>query len=558
MALTPGTRLGPYEIVSPIGAGGMGEVYRGRDTRLGRTVAIKVLSGALADDPDFQLRFEREATAISQLSHPHICVLHDVGQEKTSDRATVSYLVMEHLEGQTLASRLEKGPLPVDQALRHAAAIADALDTAHRQGIVHRDLKPANVMLTKTGAKLLDFGLAKPKSRPVGEETQLATPPRNAPVTTHGTILGTFQYMAPEQVEGREADARSDIWAFGCVLYEMITGKPAFEGSNQASLIGAILHREPPPPSAVQLLLPPALDRVVRTCLAKDPDERWQNAHDLAAELRWITEGSTQPVAAQGRSPSRPGWLAFAGGGLAVGAVLASAVWWSMAGGAPGRSVQVRALAPLGAGQAMVLGSRRPLAVSPDGRMVAYAATVGGRSQVYVRRIDQMDAVPLSGTEGGSGPFFSHDGQWVGFFVAVEGRLKRVALSGGAPITICEAPDVRGASWGADDTIVYTPQLDAGLMRVAVGGGTPEVLTRPDASRREKTHRYPDVLPNRRGVLFTIGTHDITSFADARIAVYDTATGQFKIIIDGGSDARYQAPGYITVRPCGEPDCRAV
>ncbi len=543
MSLIAGTRLGPYEILSLLGAGGMGEVYRARDTRLDRTVAVKVLAPATADDPDFLARFEREAKTISQFTHPHICVLHDVGQEKATGGSVISYLVMEYLDGQTLAARLEKGPLPLDQALKHAADIADALDKAHRQGIVHRDLKPANVMMTKAGVKLLDFGLAKPRAEaPGGVETHLGAPPARAPLTATGSIIGTFQYMAPEQLEGKEADTRSDVWAFGCVLYEMVTGKRAFEGTSQASLIGAILNQEPPAISSLTATSPPSLDRVVRTCLAKDPDDRWQNAHDLANELRWIAESASTASVRHGR----PGWLLIAtlAGGLIAGAALAS-LWWSARSAPVQTPIRVRALAPLAPGESIFLSARRPLAISPDGRVVAYTAVADRVSQIHIRPIDQMSGTPLGGTERGDGPFFSPNGQWVGFFVAAEGRLKKVALSGGAPVTICEAPDVRGASWGTDDRIVFTGQLDGGLMRVAAGGGTPEALTQPNAERREKTHRYPDVLANGKGVIFTIGTHDITSFADARIAVYETATKQVRVLLEGGADARYQAPGYL-------------
>ncbi|CAN5886684.1 hypothetical protein BH24ACI5_BH24ACI5_28430 [soil metagenome] len=545
MSLTSGTRLGPYEIVEPIGAGGMGEVYRAQDTRLDRPVAVKVLSEVMAGDPDFRLRFEREAKAISQLTHPHICVLHDVGQVETAGRGVMSYLVMELLEGQTLAARIEKGPLPLDQALRHAADIAGALDRAHRLGIIHRDLKPANVMLTKTGAKLLDFGLAKPQMQPTGAiETHLSA----QPLTAQGSILGTFQYMAPEQLEGREADARSDIWAFGCVLYEMLTGRRAFEGASQASLIGAILNHEPPAISSLQVMSPPALDRVVRTCLAKDPDDRWQNAHDLANELKWIAESHTKAVMTR-RTPS---WHlgAAAAAGLVLGLAAAS-VWWTQTR-SPETPVRVRALIPLATGQALFMSQRTPVALSPDGLLLAYTALANGTPQIHVRSIDRMDVTVLGGTSGGGGPFFSPDSKWVGFFSAAEGRLKKVALSGGAAVTICEAPDVRGASWGLDDQIVYTGQLDGGLMRVAAGGGAgPEPLTQPDAGRREKTHRFPHVLPNGKGVLFTIGTHDITSFDDAAIAVYDAATKQSRVLIDGGSDARYLAPGYVLYARAG-------
>src|SRR5216683_83658 len=309
MTLSPGSRLGPYEVLSPLGAGGMGEVYKARDTRLERTVAVKVLPQHLSSSPDVRQRFEREAKTISQLSHPHICALYDVGNQDG-----VEYLVMEFLEGETLADRLSRGPLPTEQTLRYGIEMADALDKAHRQGIVHRDLKPGNVMLTKSGVKLLDFGLAKvvaPVSSTSGFSV-LAT--QGAPnLTQEGTILGTFQYMAPEQLEGREADVRTDIFAFGAVLYEMATGQKAFSGKSQASLIAAILGSEPAAISTVAPMTPPALDRVVKTCLAKDPDDRWQTAHDVMLQLKWIAEGGSQagvpaPLVARRKGRERLAW----------------------------------------------------------------------------------------------------------------------------------------------------------------------------------------------------------------------------------------------------------
>src|SRR5690349_11475864 len=319
MTVAAGSRLGPYEIVSRIGAGGMGEVWKGRDTRLERSVAIKVLSKNLAASPDVRQRFEREAKTISQLSHPHVCALHDVGRD-----GDVDYLVMELLEGETLSDRLARGALPLEQTLRYGAQIADALDKAHRQGIVHRDLKPGNVMLTKTGVKLLDFGLARSASRP---ETagSLTASPTQANLTQEGTILGTFQYMAPEQLEGREADGRTDIFALGCVLYEMATGRKAFAGASQASLISSIMKEEPAPISAVLPTSPPALDRVIRKALAKDPEERWQSAGDLGSELKWIAEGGSAsgiPAPQVASSRRRAPWLPWV-----VALVLAAAAF---------------------------------------------------------------------------------------------------------------------------------------------------------------------------------------------------------------------------------------
>src|SRR5499433_1071422 len=370
MTLFSGARLGPYEILAPLGAGGMGEVYKARDTRLERTVAIKVLPQRLSSSPEVRQRFEREAKTISQLSHPHICALYDVGNQDG-----VEFLVMEFLEGETLADRLVKGPLPVEQTVKYGIEIADALDKAHRQGIVHRDLKPGNVMLTKSGVKLLDFGLAKglaPAVNPSGL-TSLPTIAGSTPLTQEGTILGTFQYMAPEQLEGKEADARTDIFAFGAVLYEMATGKKAFAAGSQASLIAAILEREPPPISAVQPMTPPALDRVVKTCLAKDPEDRWQTAHDVRLQLQWILEGGSQagvaaPVVARRKSRERLAWALFAAAALAAAFF---AVGYLRRAPRPANAVRTSVILP----EKRFLNF---LAISPDGAHLAFVASVPG------------------------------------------------------------------------------------------------------------------------------------------------------------------------------------
>ena len=330
MPILSGKRLGPYEILSAIGAGGMGEVYRAKDTRLNRIVAIKVLPPHLADSPELRERFEREARTIASLNHPHICTLHDIGHQDGTD-----FLVMEYLEGETLAQRLSKGPLPLDQVLQYAIEIADALDKAHRKGVTHRDLKPGNIMLTKSGTKLLDFGLAKLKQEVAPANVQLSQlPTANEPLTAQGTIVGTLQYMAPEQLEGKEVDARTDIFAFGAVVYEMATGKKAFEGKSQASLIAKILETDPPPMSSLQPMTPPALDRVVKRCLAKEPDDRWQSANDLANELKWIAEGGSQTAtpaavtAERGRMLRR--WALVAGLACVIVAALVGLAVWNL------------------------------------------------------------------------------------------------------------------------------------------------------------------------------------------------------------------------------------
>jgi eukaryotic-like serine/threonine-protein kinase len=549
MTLSPGTRLGPYEIQSAIGAGGMGEVYKARDTRLDRSVAIKVLPAQISADPERRARFEREAKTIVGLNHPHICTLHDVGEHEGS-----TFLVMEHVTGETLAQRVAKGPLPLEQALTVATEIADALSAAHRQGVVHRDLKPGNVMLTKGGAKLLDFGLAKLKGH--GEQPAAAhlasAPTQSTPLTGEGMIVGTLQYMAPEQLEGKPADARTDLWALGAILYEMVTGKRAFEGTSAASLIGAILEREPVPPSTLQPLTPPALDRLVRQCLAKSADERPDTAHDVANDLRWIVDTAATTtqwagVAAPRRTRERRLWVCA----LALTAVAAGILVWSvMRTTAPPPRV-TRSVIPLGAGRTLTIPALPAVALSPDGTRAVYAAEEGGGpARLYVRALDQLTATPLQGTEGAVYPFFSPDGRWVAFIAAR--KLKRVALSGGAPVSICDMTlDMRGASWGPDGTILFTPTMAGGVWRVSSAGGTPQAVTTPDVARREKTHRWPEMLPGGKAALVTVGSADISSFDDARIEVLLLGTGERRLLVEGGTYARYVPTGHVVYARAG-------
>ncbi len=495
MTLPSGTRLGPYEILSPLGAGGMGQVYRARDTRLDRTVAIKVLPPHLADRPELRQRLEREAKAISSLNHPHICVLHDIGNQEGAD-----FLVMEYLEGETLAKRLEKGPLPPEQVLRYGIEIADALDKAHRQGVTHRDLKPGNIMLIpRSGTKLLDFGLAKAKPAP-SVSSLTAGPTESSPLTAEGTVVGTFQYMSPEQFEGKEADARSDIFAFGAVLYEMMTGHKAFEGKTQASVIAAILEREPAPLSQLAPMAPPALERVVKTCLAKDPEERWQTAHDVKVQLQWIAEGGTSSVLGAGvpapvaaRRKSRELW-AWTAAGVFFAVALALGILHFRE--APPDVHAVRF--PVAAPEKSSLGSS--LAVSPDGRRLAFVATAEGKTLLWVRALDSLEAQPLAGTEGAGFPFWSPDSRSLGFFA--EGKLKTVGASGGPTQTLANAGDARGGTWNRAGLIVYAPDITAPLYRVPAAGGTPEPATELDKTRHESSHRFPYFLPDNRHFLF--------------------------------------------------------
>jgi Tol biopolymer transport system component/predicted Ser/Thr protein kinase len=541
MTLAAGSRLGPYEIVAPVGAGGMGEVYRGRDTRLERAVAIKVLAAHLTNSPGLRERFDREAKAISSLNHAHICTLYDVGHQDGTD-----YLVMEYLEGETLDQRLSRGPLPPDQVLRYAIEIASALDRAHRQGIVHRDLKPGNIMLTKAGAKLLDFGLAKllPSATPPAASAFTALPTAERPLTTEGTIVGTFQYMAPEQIEGKEPDARTDIFAFGAVLYEMATGRRAFTGKSQASLIAAILATEPPPISTLQPLAPPALDRVVKTCLAKDPDDRWQSAHDLLSELKWIQEagsaaGVAGPVAAWRKSRERLAWATAAA--VLVTAV-AVAYLWREATREPPRMMQSTLLPPPKAAFNFFLGV--PV-LSPDGRRIAFVATADGKNLLWVRPLNGLAAQPLAGTDNATYPFWSPDTRFLGFFA--DGKLKKIEASGGPPQTLCDAAIGRGGTWNRDGVIVFAPQPRQALYRVPASGGIATPATQLDGSRRETSHRWPVFLPDGRHFLYlvlgTVGTQAQTE-ADA-LFLGALESNERTLLLRTRWSAAYAAPGYL-------------
>ena len=512
MSLAPGIRLGPYEVLSMVGAGGMGEVYKARDTRLDRTVAIKILPDALASDTLFRERFTREARALSQLEHPHICPVYDVGEQDGT-----SYLVMQLLEGETLATRLVTGALPFDEAVRYAIEIAGALDRAHRTRIVHRDLKPANIMLTKMGAKLLDFGLAK-STAPAVRATGLSMLPTMPPeLTAQGTVLGTFQYMAPEQLEGQQADARTDIFAFGAVLYEMITGRKAFQGKSPVSLIGAILKDQPPPISDRQPLAPPALDRIVRTCLAKDPDERWQSASDLQRELRWLGEErpNTRASGRLTRAPRARDRLTWLAAGIALATVIGSIVSFLMR--TPPRTAPViRFEISPPPGMRFAGGPASPhQAISPDGRRIAFKVVdASDRDAIAVRELDgDVQARVVRGTEGirsfAGLPFWSPDSQSIGFFV--DGGLKKVGLTGGPVQTLCPVPTGEGGTWNGDGTIVFAADSKGELFRVSDKGGTPIPVTKLDEARSERSHRHPWFLPDGRHFLY-VATPNTTLF----------------------------------------------
>ncbi len=542
MSLAAGTKLGPYEIVSPLGAGGMGEVYRAKDTRLGRDVAVKVLPEHLASAPEVRARFEREAKTISSLNHPHICTLFDVGHE-----GDIDYLVMELVEGETLADRLAKGALALDQVLKLGSEIADALDRAHRAGVVHRDLKPGNVMLTKSGAKLMDFGLARATglggaagASGVTMAALSRSPTMAQPLTAEGTIIGTFQYMAPEQLEGREADARTDLWAFGCVLYEMATGKRAFDGKSQASLISSIMSAEPPQISTIAPMSPPALDRLVRACLAKDPDERIQTAHDVKLQLDWIREagsaaGVAAPVAARRKSRERIAW-ALAAVGFAAAAVSSFAV---LSRPKEIELIQTSISPAEGTG---LLHYWSMIALSPDGRTVALVAADSAGASIWVRPLDSATPTQLSDTRDiAFGLFWSYDSRSLAYF-SLDGKLKKVGIGRGSPVTLCNAASGRGGTWNRDGVIVFAPAPEGPLLRVSSGGGESTPVTTIDTERHETAHRFPHFLPD--------GDHFLFVSLPPGPNGWETHVGSLKSksvkkVVSAGSAAVFAEPGYL-------------
>jgi eukaryotic-like serine/threonine-protein kinase len=546
MALASGTKLGPYEIQSPLGAGGMGEVYRARDTRLERTVAIKVLPHHLSSNPDLKQRFEREARSISSLNHPRICILHDVGHQDGVD-----FLVMEYLDGETLVERLRNGPLPLKEALRIGIEVCEALEAAHRVGIVHRDLKPGNIMLTKSGAKLMDFGLAKSAATTPGSQSASApllsaaktisnaTP--LSPLTTAGTVIGTIQYMAPEQIEGKEADARSDLFALGAVLYEMATGKRPFEGKSQISVASAILEKDPEPMRMTQPLTPAAFEHVVETLLAKDPEGRFQSAHDVRLELEWIGKNLPQLTAPAAETVTRPSlpWLPWAVTAAALAVAIALAVL-HFAAREPKPLMRTQIASSDKWDFNFVGDNAGPPVISPDGTRLVFSAHAQGKQQLFLRSMDNLTPQPISGTDNATFPFWSPDSRSIGFFA--EGKLKRMDISGGPAIIICDAPIGRGASWGPGGTILFSPQFASPIDQVPAAGGTPVAVTK--LTEKYTTHRWPTFLPDGKHFLYLAANHAAPTTGETAVFWASVDGKQNKMVVLTPSNALY-APGYL-------------
>lgn len=529
MPLPPGSHLGPYEILAPIGAGGMGEVYKARDTRLDRTVAVKVLPEDIAKRDDLRARFEREARTVASLNHPNICTLFDIGSQDGA-----GYMVMELIDGQTLAARIEKGALPADQALKIAIQVADALDRAHRAGVTHRDIKPQNIMLTRDGAKVLDFGLAKSVTKPGPTEETLT-----AVLTTEGTVMGTPQYMAPEQFEGKEADARSDIWAFGAVLYEMVTGRKAFQGKSYTSLVGAILSAAPEPISVEPLM--PALNHTVTACLAKEPDARWQTMADVLLQLKWIAEAgplaSAAPAAVERKQRSLALWV-----GLAASVLAAVALAWLHFGEgppAPQSAVRFAIDAPADAG--FISGVDTPV-LSPNGeRMVFTGSRADGVRALWYRPLDALEAKQMAGTESAVLPFWSPDSRSVAFYSESDRKLKRVDVDSGAVLPLCAiSPNSGSGAWLADGWILYYDESK--LKRVASTGGSPQAVFANDVPAPKMAQLWPRMLPDGKHILFLALGPD-----SAKEGIYagDLESGKTQMVMPVRSLFEYSPAGYI-------------
>jgi serine/threonine-protein kinase len=557
MTLTPGAKLGHYEIVAPVGAGGMGEVYRARDTRLGREVAIKVLPEAFSSDRERLARLQREAQMLATLNHPNIAGIYAL-----EESGVARFLALEFVPGETLAALLAaRGALPVSEALAIAGQLAEALEAAHEKGVVHRDLKPANIKLTPEGkVKVLDFGLAKLFAPEASSAEMTHSPTLSVVATRAGVLLGTAAYMSPEQARGKSLDRRTDIWAFGCVLFELLTGRQAFAGETVSDAVAVILTREPDwqslPPAT-----PPRVRELLRRCLQKDAGHRLRDMGDARIEIEEIRAGQGSGIvpsvaaadsgfAAPVASASfwaRPVTLGrAAGAALSLAGVLSLLVWVGVRGGQQAPSPVLRVSIPTPKGENLFQINQPLVAISPDSRTVVFVAGHSGESQLFLRSLDQLEATPIPGTQGARNPLFSPNGEWIGFFAG--GKLKKISVRGGSALPLCDAApeDSRGASWGDDGYIYFTPAFVGGIVRVAESGGKLEAVTTPDEKTGERTHRWPELLPGGKALLYTLGSIKSPDYYfDAQIAVRSLATSQTKVLVDGGTNAHYLPSGHL-------------
>ncbi len=548
MSLASGTKLGPYEIIGAIGAGGMGEVYRARDTKLGRDVALKVVPEAFANDHDRMARFQREAQLLASLNHTHIASIYGI-EDSSSSAGAVRALVMELVPGATLAERIARGPMPLDEALPIARQIAEALEYAHERGIIHRDLKPANIKVSADGnVKVLDFGLAKALESEVAPTDISQSPTLTMGQTQGGMILGTAAYMSPEQARGKAADRRADIWAFGAVLYEMLAGKMAFGGETVSDTLAAVIRAEPDW-SALPANIPPRIRELLRRCLTKDPKQRLQSIGEARIAIDAVATSDGEIVAATTShvAPASSGKriLPWAVASIAI-LVAAVALITNFHSGSSAPATPVRFAVKLPTHERFVFLDFPMLAISPDGKNLVFMAQKDGRGQLFLRSVSEIEDKPIAETEDGREPFFSPDGEWIAFFSG--DMLKKIPVGGGQPLLICDSPgqNQRGASWAPDNTIVFSPDYGGPLMRVPAAGGKPEAITTVNAAKGERTHRWPQVLPNGKGVIFTIGSVDSPgNYDEAPIAVYSFATRETKILLRGANMARYAASGHL-------------